>query len=268
MPESDADQLHPGKVLTGWWDDFRIAASFLTRLPALGKWAAKDAHEKGALARAARGFPLAGLAVGLLGALAYALADGLNLPPILASFIALGVMIGATGAIHEDGLADVADAFLSAGTKTEKLKIMRDSRLGTYGTLTLVIALGTRVAAVAIIASAGAVAAALIATAVASRAALPIMMQRMKFARRGGLAVAAGRPDRDQAILAAVLGAAVALLLLGPVAGVVALLVGAAGAAKIAYLAQRNIGGFTGDVLGAAQQAMEIGMLLAIVALQ
>jgi adenosylcobinamide-GDP ribazoletransferase len=56
-------------------------------------------------------------------------------------------------------------------------------------------------------------------------------------------------------------------LFLGPVAGVVALLVGAAGVAKIAYLAQRNIGGFTGDVLGAAQQAMEIGMLLAIVAL-
>ena len=279
MPETDTDQPYPGKVLTGWWDDFRkvltgwwddfrIAASFLTLLPT-GKSAAKGAQEKGALARAARGFPLAGLAVGLAGALVYAIADGLNLPPAIASLMAISAMISITGALHEDGLADFADAVLSAGTKTEKLKIMRDSGIGAYGTLTLVITLGLRVAAIAIIAEAGAAAAAaaLIATAVASRAALPAMMHRMKLARRSGFAVAAGRPDQNQAIIAAVLGAAVALLFLGPLTGIVALVIGALGVLKIAYFAQRSIGGYTGDVLGAAQQLMETGMLLAIVAL-
>ncbi len=277
MPETDTDQPYPGKVLTGWWDDFRkvltgwwddfrIAASFLTLLPT-GKSAAKGAQEKGALARAARGFPLAGLAVGLAGALVYAIADGLNLPRAIASLMAISAMISITGALHEDGLADFADAVLSAGTKTEKLKIMRDSGIGAYGTLTLVITLGLRVAAIAIIAEAGAAAAALIATAVASRAALPAMMHRMKPARRSGLAVVAGRPDQNQAILAAVLGAAVALLFLGPLTGVVALVIGALGVLTIAYFAQRSIGGYTGDVLGAAQQLMETGMLLAIVAL-
>ncbi len=279
MPETDTDKPYPGKVLTGWWDDFRkvltgwwddfrIAASFLTLLPT-GKSAAKGAQEKGALARAARGFPLAGLAVGLAGALVYAIADGLNLPQAIASLMAISAMISITGALHEDGLADFADAVLSAGTKTEKLKIMRDSGIGAYGTLTLVITLGLRVAAIAIIAEAGAAAAAaaLIATAVASRAALPAMMHRMKLARRSGLAVAAGRPDQNQAILAAVLGAAVALLFLGPLTGIVALVIGALGVLKIAYFAQRSIGGYTGDVLGAAQQLMETGMLLAIVAL-
>ncbi|MEE8559664.1 MAG: adenosylcobinamide-GDP ribazoletransferase [Alphaproteobacteria bacterium] len=279
MPETDTETDRPEPtniltgwwddfriVLTGWWDDFRIAASFLTLLPT-GKSAAKGAQEKGALARAARGFPLAGLAVGLAGALVYAIADGLNLPPAIASLMAISAMISITGALHEDGLADFADAVLSAGTKTEKLKIMRDSGIGAYGTLTLVITLGLRVAAIAIIAEAGAAAAALIATAVASRAALPAMMHRMKLARRSGLAVAAGRPDQNQAILAAVLGAAVALLFLGPLTGIVALVIGALGVLKIAYFAQRSIGGYTGDVLGAAQQLMETGMLLAIVAL-
>lgn len=266
--DTETDRPEPAKILTGWWDDFRIAASFLTRLPT-GKSAAKGAREKGALARASRGFPLAGLAVGLVGALVYAIADGLNLPPAIASLMAISAMISITGALHEDGLADFADAFLSAGTKTEKLKIMRDSGIGAYGTLTLVITLGLRVAAIAIIAEAGvaAAAAALIATAVASRAALPAMMHRMKPARRSGLAVVAGRPDQNQAILAAVLGAAVALLFLGPLTGVVALVIGALGVLKIAYFAQRSIGGYTGDVLGAAQQLMETGMLLAIVAL-
>ncbi len=264
--DTETDRPEPAKILTGWWDDFRIAASFLTRLPT-GKSAAKGAQEKGALARAARGFPLAGLAVGLVGALVYAIADGLNLPPAIASLMAISAMISITGALHEDGLADFADAVLSAGTKTEKLKIMRDSGIGAYGTLTLVITLGLRVAAIAIIAEAGAAAAALIATAVASRAALPAMMHRMKPARRSGLAVVAGRPDQNQAILAAVLGAAVALLFLGPLTGVVALVIGALGVLTIAYFAQRSIGGYTGDVLGAAQQLMETGMLLAIVAL-
>lgn len=261
--ESDFERPFSVKVITGWWADFRVSASFLTRLP-LDDSAAR---EKGALAGAVRAFPLVGLMVGVAGALAFAIADGLNLPPVISAIIALGTMIGATGALHEDGIADCADAFLTQGDKTAKLKVMRDSRIGTYGTVALVLTLAMRVGVLTVLATADQVAAALFATAAASRAAMPVMMHYMKPARRSGLAVTAGKPDRDQVIITILLGGALALLFLGPVVGVLALLVGAGGVASVVWFSRRQIGGVTGDVLGAGQQAMEIGMLLAIVAL-
>ena len=100
-------------------------------------------------------------------------------------------------------------------------------------------------------------------------------MYRMKPARRGGLAAAAGKPDQSQVLLTLLLGGALALFFLnflfpgfpGLMKGVIVLIIGAGGVFGIAYLARRAIGGYTGDVLGAAQQTMEIAMLLAIVAL-
>lgn len=271
---ADTDQEQPTAPLTGWWGDFCTAGAFLTRLP-MGAKAAEASGQKGELARAVRAFPLVGVMVGLLAALAYLIADGLNLTPVLASLIAVGVMIVVTGALHEDGLTDVADAFFDTRAKAEKLKIMRDSRIGVYGAATLVIALGLRVGALAAIAETGQVGAALIAAAVASRAALPAMMWRMKPARRGGLGATAGKPDQSQVLLTLLLGTALALFFLsflipgfaGLMAGVIVLVIGAGGAFLIAYLAQRAIGGYTGDVLGATQQTMEIVMLLAIVAI-
>jgi adenosylcobinamide-GDP ribazoletransferase len=127
----------------------------------------------------------------------------------------------------------------------------------------------------AAIAEAGQVAAALIATAIASRAALVALMYRMKPARRGGLAADAGKPDQSQVLLTLLLGGAMALFFLnflipgvpGLMAGVIVLIIGSVGVFGIAYLARRAIGGYTGDVLGAAQQTMEIAMLLTIVAI-
>lgn len=261
--ESDFEKPFSVKVLSQWWSDFRIAASFLTRLPIDDS----AAREKGALAGAVRAFPLVGLMVGVAGAFAFAIADGLNLPPVISAIIALGTMIGATGALHEDGIADCADAFLTQGDKARKLKIMRDSRIGAYGTIALVLTLAMRAGVLTVLATADQVAAALFASAAASRAAIPVMMHYMKPARRSGLAVTAGKPDRDQVIITILLGGALALLFLGPVVGVLALLLGAGALAMVIWFAQRQLGGVTGDVLGAGQQAMEIGMLLAIVAL-
>jgi adenosylcobinamide-GDP ribazoletransferase len=116
-------------------------------------------------------------------------------------------------------------------------------------------------------ADAGAVSAALAAAMAASWAAVPVLLHYLPPARRSGFAYQAGRPSREQALLALALGAAVALLFLGPVTGVIALGVGALGALKFAWFAKRNLGGTTGDVLGAAQQGAEIGILLAVVAL-
>ena len=273
--DTDTDEAQSTALLTGWWNDFCTTAGFLTRLPMGAKRDAGAAPQKGDLARAVRAFPLVGLVVGLLAALAYLIADGLNLPPFLAGLIAVGVMIVITGALHEDGLADVADAFLDTAPKAEKLKIMRDSRIGVYGASALIIALGLRVGALTAIAEAGQVAAALIATAIASRAALPALMYRMKPARRGGLAATAGKPDQSQVLLTLLLGIAMALFFLnflipgfpGLMAGVIVLIVGSGAVFGIATLARRAIGGYTGDVLGAAQQTMEIAMLLAIVAI-
>jgi adenosylcobinamide-GDP ribazoletransferase len=103
--------------------------------------------------------------------------------------------------------------------------------------------------------------------AAASRAVLPALMRFMTPARADGLAFAAGRPEENQVVLAALLGAVLALLFLGPTAGLVAIVVGSAAAAVVAWIARKRLGGVTGDVLGAAQQATETAMMLAVVAM-
>src|SRR5262245_40982152 len=130
---------------SAWWTDLKVAAAFLTRLPIrLG-----NTGGMAALARASRCFPVVGLGIGLLGGILYALAIVLDLPPLLASIIAVAGMTAATGALHEDGLADTVDGFGGGGDRDRKLQIMRDSRIGTYGVVALVLALGTRVVALA-----------------------------------------------------------------------------------------------------------------------
>ncbi|MGY2934738.1 hypothetical protein ACVWZ6_004340 [Bradyrhizobium sp. GM6.1] len=109
--------------------DLRMAASFVTILPvALSKPAAD-----GAVARATWALPVAGLLVGLAGALVYKVASLLGLSPNLAALLALAATALVTGALHEDGLADTADGLGGGRTRERKLEIMRDSRIGTYG---------------------------------------------------------------------------------------------------------------------------------------
>lgn len=281
MPESDAngsdrDSFAPAAVLAAWWRDLRVAAAFLTRLP-LGRGegpgeidAAEEEldeseMEEGALALSTRAFPLAGAAVGAAGGLVFAVALGLGLPPVIAALLAVVGTVSLTGALHEDGLADFADG-LGGRDREARLAIMADGRTGAFGVLALVLSLGLRVAALAAIGSAGAAAAALIAAGAGSRAVLPVVMARVEPARVHGLAVGAGRASRDRLLAGSLLGAALVLLFLGPVGGAIALLVGAGAAAALAALARRQIGGYTGDVLGAVQQVTEIAILLAAVA--
>jgi adenosylcobinamide-GDP ribazoletransferase len=174
-------------------------------------------------------------------------------------------MICTTGALHEDGLADVADGFGGGRTREDKLRIMRDSRIGSYGALALVLALLARAGALVALADPSDVLAALVAAGAVSRAALPAVMAISPQARADGLAAAAGRPHPLRAAAAALVAALLAILLLGQAAPA-ALLAGAGGALAVALLARRQIGGYTGDVLGAAQQLGEIGVLLGAVA--
>jgi adenosylcobinamide-GDP ribazoletransferase len=240
--------------------DCKVAIAFLTQLPLPAPaWCETD------LAASAPLFPVVGALIGIVGAIAYALAVWLGLPPWPSAVLALAATIWLTGALHEDGLADVADGFGGGRTREDKLRIMRDSRIGSYGALALGLAVLARAGALAALAEPAAVGAALVAAGATSRAALPAVMAALPQARADGLAVQAGRPHPLRAAAALLVAVLIALTLLGEAAPV-ALLVGALGALAIAVLARRQIGGYTGDVLGAVQQLTEIGVLFGVLA--
>src|ERR1700735_436557 len=162
-------------------DQLVVGFIFLTRLrlPALSAWPAD------AVARAAWAFPVVGAAVGVLGGGVALIASRLGLPIPAASLLGLGATILATGALHEDGLADSADGLGGGQTRERKLEIMRDSRIGSYGAIALFISLGLRWAAVAALlgGAAGAVLGALVAAHALSRAGLPVIMFYLEPAR-------------------------------------------------------------------------------------
>jgi len=249
----------PGRApaTSRWLSALPVAAMFLTRLPAKGA----DAP----LADAAAAFPLIGLAVGTLGGAAYWLGSFVGLPPLASAFLGVAATVVATGALHEDGLADMADG-LAGRTPDDAIRIMRDSRTGGYGALALIFSVGLRVAALAALAQPGAVVVAMASAGAVSRAALAAAMRLLPPASETGLAAAAGRPAGVDAVLAVGIAGLVAFAALGPVPAL-ALAGGAVvGGYAVAALARRRLGGYTGDVLGAVQQAAEIAGLLAIAA--
>ena len=208
-------------------------------------------------------YPLVGATVGALGGGVYWLAHGLACPPALAGLWALAVMILLTGALHEDGLADLADGF-AGGTPEQSLAIMRDHRIGAYGVIALVLSLGIRATAIALIAEPGSVLAALIAAGAASRLSAVLLMAALPHARTDGLSVAVGRPGASLAGAAFGLTFVLCWLLLP--FGMALLLVLTALAAAIAAgsVALTRIGGQTGDVLGASCQLSECLALTAL----
>jgi adenosylcobinamide-GDP ribazoletransferase len=214
------------------------------------------------LGQAAWAFPLAGLITGAIAATLWQAALLLGLARTVAAGLALAGAIAASGALHEDGLADLADGFGGGATRARKLEIMKDSRLGSYGAIALVIALGLRWT---LLAEAGHPAA-IVALAVASRAPLATVLAILPPARADGLGrAAAAGTTWWRAVLAALLGLA-ALALLPWVQALRAGLAMVAAVAVLALLARRQIGGQTGDVLGAMQVVGEIAGWLGVAA--
>lgn len=261
----------------GWVRDSLLAARFLTRLPTgsadvIGDGRPLDVDDeqppavddRRPLAEAARAFPLVGLLVGLIAGAGLWAGSLLGLPPLLSALLGIGAGVLATGALHEDGLADTADGLGAGGSRDDALEAMRDSRIGAFGTLALIFSVGIRAAALSGMHDDAAALAALIASAVLARATLPGIMAGFAPARQDGLGFGAGRPDTDGVATAAVLGILLALLLVGFQAGAAAVLGAAAGAWLLVRVAVQRLGGITGDVLGAAEQAAEIGALLAL----
>jgi adenosylcobinamide-GDP ribazoletransferase len=262
MGDSDAAETSgPG----AWAADARRALGLLTRLPGAR-------HDGGAAAhnRAVRAYPLAGLAVGAVGAAVFALAAGAGVPPLAAGLLAVAATALASGGLHEDGLADVADGLGGGRDRAAKLAIMKDSRTGSYGVLALVLSVGLRAAALAALAEpladplSGALA--LLAAHAGSRGLLPGLMWALPPARPEGLAGGLGKVSGRLALQALLLGAALALAFGGwtALAGLATALLLAAG---LGAVARRQIGGYTGDVLGAAQQLAEIAFLLVFASL-
>lgn len=241
--------------------DFLNAAGLLTRLPLP---AADPTRPSG---RSARAYPLVGLLIGALAALAFAIFEGLDLGVWLAAFLTLAVTILLTGALHEDGLADSADGFGGGADREAKLAILRDSRVGSYGVLALVLSLALRGVALGVLGEAELAIAALVAAHALSRGLLPVLMVFQPLARVDGLAVGAGRSLGGDAWAALALGAVITWAALSFWAALLALVLGLLLVFLVGRLAERQIGGYTGDVLGALQQGLELLVLLVVVAL-
>jgi adenosylcobinamide-GDP ribazoletransferase len=246
------------KTLQGFIADLRIAISLLTRVPLASKTPVGD----GDVARASWALPVAGLLIGLAGALAYWLASRAHLLPEPAAALALAVTLLLTGAMHEDGLADTADGFGGGQSREQKLAIMRDSRIGTYGACALGISLLLRWSALAAIAEPGQVATALIVAHTSARAGLPLFMQLVPPARSDGLSTSVGQPPSTSIAVALALGAICLLFGLGPAGAIIGSLILLAAGLSLAWLARKQIGGQTGDVLGTLEQVSEAAVLL------
>ena len=247
-----------------WLDErigeMRIALLTLTRLPL-----ASVGEPPPTLAASSWAFGLVGGIVGGASALGFGVAVAANLPVVLAGLVAIAIGIVVTGAMHEDGLADLADGFGGGHDPERKLAIMRDSQVGSYGVLALILAIALRALCIGAIEQPMVVVCAMIAIAVASRSAMVVVLYAMPAARGDGLgrlAVGVGGAQVTVA-LASALGIGCVLVAV-PVWLACLVAMGIAGVG-LSWLALRQIGGQTGDVLGAAQQVTEIAGWIAIV---
>ncbi len=244
--------------------DLKASLAFLTRIPA--GWLAIDPATRPDFRRAAALFPLAGLVIGIAGGIVLVVAGAIGVPALVAAALAVATTVGLTGALHEDGLADMADSF-GGSSVARRLEIMRDSRIGSYGAAALILSLTIRVACLAAIATAGLVHAA-IALALAegiSRAAAVRLWHELPPADDNGLAHDTGPPDQNAMVLALATAAILAVIAV-PVIGLRPAVLAAVLVALATYiftrLAAQALGGRTGDVLGACQQVALVAWLI------
>jgi len=241
--------LHPWDAVT--------ALSLLTRLPVPYRPSAARTP-----AHAAWAYPLVGLVVGAIALCVGWIFQTLGAAAPITAFFTLATSIMVTGALHEDGLADCADGFWGGWTVERRLEIMKDSVIGTYGVIALVLSLILRWYVLTLMIDKGALVAAVLVSAVMSRAAMVWVMYGLRNARMTGLSVQTGRPNGITTLIA--LAIAVAAACAVPEISAVTLLF-FAGLVTLGagLLARVKIAGQTGDVLGATQVLVEITVLVA-----
>ena len=241
---------------------FFAALGYFTRLPVPG-WVG---YSPDGLARAARYLPAIGLLVGGAGALVFWLASQVWAQPV-AVVLSMVATIALTGAFHEDGLADAADGLGGGWDKAKILAIMKDSRVGSYGVIAVVLALLGKFALLSTL-PAGQVVAALIAGHAVSRFCAVSLMVTMDYARDDDTSKA--RPVAARLglgpLLFTLVFAGLPLLLLVPEPAMTAVAMAALATLWLATKCRRWLGGYTGDCLGAVQQLAEIAFYLGLAA--
>lgn len=237
------------------FDDIRLGLVFFTRLP-LPHFEVRDRS----LADAIWTAPLVGFVVAFLAWLVFATGHALGLAEEPAAALAIAAAMLVTGCLHEDGLSDTADGFGGGRTRERKLEIMRDSRIGSYGAAALVLSVLARWSAIVEIEDPAPVFAALVAAHVGSRALIPAFMRHLPQARIDGLAARVGAVA-DGAVIAALAIGALGLLFLGFNGAIVAALCLAILFFAFRKLCLAQIGGQSGDTIGALQQLAEIALL-------
>jgi adenosylcobinamide-GDP ribazoletransferase len=238
----------------------RAAVGLLTRVP-VGHVGADQLDTSGSIAW----LPVVGAVIGLVVAGGYVLLVEV-LPGLAAAALAVTLGIVITGALHEDGLADTVDAFGAGGGPEETLRILKDPTHGTYGVIALVLSIVLRVLALAALPVSTALLA-LPAVHALGRGGAVGLIGWMPPATGDGLGAAYSRSGSSTEVVRGLLSAIlIGLALLGWWGAVFAAFAGAT-ALLIGMLAMRRISGFTGDVLGAAEQMVEIGLLLVVAAL-
>lgn len=239
---------------------FILAFTFFTRAPLpLPRSASLR------LADAVWAFPLVGA---LIGAIVSGGWFTLNLiaPVWIAAWGAIALQLWFTGALHEDGLADTIDGFAGRAAKEDKLRIMRDSHIGAFGVLALIIVIGLRVD-ILIHLPWPHVMAALIAAGALSRFAMTPLM-RLPHARTDGLAAGSGTPGKSGLFLSAAFSVLIVMVLSTILhdfrIAYVTLPVTLLAILGMRALTMRQISGITGDVLGATQQITELLILISL----
>jgi adenosylcobinamide-GDP ribazoletransferase len=236
--------------------DLLSAFALLSRVPV--------PDHKGTGAASAWAWPIVGAALGVLAALLALMALWLGLTPGVVAVLVLALGALLTGGLHEDGLSDTADGLFGGWTRDRRLEIMKDSRVGSYGVLALVLVTLARWSALTTVLATGSPWV-LVAVGALSRAPMALVMAVLPNARGTGLSHATGRPTAQGALVGAALSIVCAILFAGWAAlamlGAVVLT-----SALLARSANRRIGGQTGDILGAAQQLAEAAALAVLAA--
>lgn len=232
--------------------DIKTAFALLTRLPVKASFTRT--------AEATWAFPLVGGSVGVIVVMITLLSDWLGLSLGVAAGLAIASAVFLTGAMHEDGMADSADGLWGGWTPARRLEIMRDSHIGTYGVLALILVILLRFSAITLLINNFQLGI-LVAAAVLSRAAMPFVMTLLPHARDDGLSVQTGRPSGTTAAFGAVIALGLAWLSIGFVPMVLAASACGLMIFGMMKIAKAKIGGQTGDILGATQILCELCVL-------
>ena len=238
------------------------AVRFFTRLP-VPAWVG---HSSEALNRSARYFPAVGLLIGGIGTLVY-LGAALLWPQAVAVLLSMAATIYATGAFHEDGLSDTVDGLGGGWEKLRILEIMKDSRVGSYGVVAMVLALLGKFVLLSSLAPA-LIPFALLAGHALSRFCTTVLLATMDYVREDLLSKAKPLATRlsPGAMLVALSFVLMALAMLPLEQAIFGCVLAALATFWLAAKFKRWLGGYTGDCLGATQQLSEIAFYLGLLA--